>query len=646
MNTKILLVSLLWGALVLAGAASAETFKEQCKTCHSDIYSFLSEGKHKMHDCSTCHGKNSAELNAHMSNPKATKPEVKPIKEGPKFCGKCHQKYYEQYRQVNWKSTPKIEKGSPHGRAPPFDLLLYRYGFVFEHAEPRSHVFMLLDHVIVDRGYKGRFRLKDYRYFVPPDGWDGDIRVMITDAGKDYANAPWKGKDDVAGIKPRAFGAGNRVCLNCKTTDYIVGWETISKGGNKTGFAKFVRAGNDVAAEDIAKGVIKHSLNCVHCHDPHFAKMRVVRDALIEAVKQRGPYPYDKAKNEKAKKQYKVVAFPAVKNNYREVIVWDSDAKPKLNWLTCAQCHVDYECNPVTDAKTDKKLKFDDPRTNVFTWRNIEDGYNFYLNELGIYTFRHKISKARLIKIQHPEVEVWWESKHAKAGVTCIDCHMPEQDGIKLHSPISPQDIGVDKTCLKCHTNWDEEQANYVIEAIQEYSKGKMRDAEFHLSRLVETIAFAEKVGVDPVKLEEARELHSQAHMNWEWWTAENSDGFHDPDEAWLTLGKASTLAEKGWTMLDEEIKKKLAEISAKAPDTGAALAQQYEELSRKYQELGSKLSELQSEVAEAKSAAQEAKRLAEEKPAPEAKGVCGPTAIAVLALLPFAAYAAMRRKL
>ncbi len=637
--THVTASALLLGLILLAGSAGAEEFKGQCKTCHGDVYSFLQEGKHSALDCSTCHGDSSEQLQSHISNPKATKPSVKPLKEGPKFCGQCHPKYYEQYRQVNWKSIPKIEKGTPVGRAPAFDLLLHRYGFVFEHSEPRSHVFMLLDHVIVDRGYKGRFRLKDYRYFVPPEGWDGNIQELIVDTGKNYENAPWKGKQDVAGIKPWTFGAGNRVCLNCKTSDYIVGWETISKGGNTTGYAKFVRAGNDVAAEDIASGTVKRAINCVQCHDPHFAKMRVVRDALIEAVKERGPFPYDSEKNRKAMEKLRVVAFPSVKKNYREVIVWDAEEKdPKLNWLTCAQCHVDYECNPVTDIKTDKKLKFSDPRTNVFTWRNIDDAYNFYTKELGIYTFRHGISKARLIKIQHPEVEVWWESKHERAGVTCIDCHMPEQDGIKLHSPISPQDVGVNKTCLNCHTNWNEEQANYVIEAIQEYSKGKMRDAEFHLSRLVETIAFADKLGVDQAKLEEARELHSRAHINWEWWTAENSDGFHDPDEAWLTLGRASRLAEQGWKMLDEEIKKKLSEISATSPETGAALAQEYERLASKYEELSKRVEELEAEVEQTKST----------PAAPEKKGACGPTAVAALALVPVAGYWLLknRRKL
>ncbi len=94
-----------------------------------------------------------------------------------------------------------------------------------------------------------------------------------------------------------------------------------------------------------------------------------------------------------------------------------------------------------------------------------------------------------------------------------------------------------------------------MIKGVQEYIKGKMRDAEFHLSRLVNAISLAEKMGVKKEIIDSARVLHSKAHLLWEWWTAENSDGFHDPDEAFITLGDASRLAEKGWWMLEEAIK-------------------------------------------------------------------------------------------
>jgi hypothetical protein len=53
-----------------------------------------------------------------------------------------------------------------------------------------------------------------------------------------------------------------------------------------------------------------------------------------------------------------------------------------------------------------------------------------------------------------------------------------------------------------------------------------------------------------------------------------------------------------------------------------------------------------QLEAAVAKAPAAEVPKAEEvATPAPEAKGVCGPTAIAAIAVLPLAAYAAMRRR-
>jgi len=49
--------------------------------------------------------------------------------------------------------------------------------------------------------------------------------------------------------------------------------------------------------------------------------------------------------------------------------------------------------------------------------------------------------------------------------------------------------------------------------------------------------------GVDPVTLDEARKLHRHAQMMWDFIAAENSMGFHNPEEALRILGKASDLA-------------------------------------------------------------------------------------------------------
>jgi hypothetical protein len=76
-------------------------------------------------------------------------------------CGECHRERYEPFLAANPASKPKVEKETTTSRSPLFDTLMRPNGFTREHAEPRSHIFALVDHLLVDRAYGGRFQLKD-----------------------------------------------------------------------------------------------------------------------------------------------------------------------------------------------------------------------------------------------------------------------------------------------------------------------------------------------------------------------------------------------------------------------------------------------------------------------------------------------------
>jgi formate-dependent nitrite reductase cytochrome c552 subunit len=96
------------------------------------------------------------------------------------------------------------------------------------------------------------------------------------------------------------------------------------------------------------------------------------------------------------------------------------------------------------------------------------------LKQLDFFDFKHTVTGARLVKFQHPEAETYAGSVHDKAGVQCHQCHMPKQKA----------------------------------------KNGKL----FSTHGVVESV------------LTQAREKHEEAHVLWEYWTAENSDGFHNPD--------------------------------------------------------------------------------------------------------------------
>lgn len=109
-------------------------------------------------------------------------------------------------------------------------------------------------------------------------------------------------------------------------------------------------------------------------------------------------------------------------------------------------------------------------------------------------------------------------------------------------------------TCMKCHPYWTEKEAEYQIESIQNYIRGKMRKAEFWLAEFIKTYQLAQTVGVSEDVLKESRKFHTKAHTKWEWWTAENSDGFHNPDQAKASLLESIQTSIDGVKFLEKAI--------------------------------------------------------------------------------------------
>jgi formate-dependent nitrite reductase cytochrome c552 subunit len=114
-------------------------------------------------------------------------------------------------------------------------------------------------------------------------------------------------------------------------------------------------------------------------------------------------------------------------------------------------------------------------------------------------------------------------------------------------------------TCVRCHPKWTAEEAEYQVDAIQNYIRGKMRKAEFWLGELINAFIRAKELGVSEDILKEARKEHDRAHILWEWWTAENSDGFHNPEAARQSLAESINASQKGVEILNKAILQKTA---------------------------------------------------------------------------------------
>lgn len=531
MKTRVLAAVIAGGAVValgLPGALTAAKVKPEaklasdgrakCYECHDEVKALKEGSKHAKLACTVCHDK----LDAHMSDPEKNKP-VTIIDQA--LCGKCHKDQFESFYKINYEAAARKEKGVPSGRSPMQDKLLAPYGFTYEHNEPRGHAYMVIDQFAVDRFQGGRFQFKN--------GWKGaDANGKTWDVLVDKAegNKEWKPLSQSA-------MAGNPTCIQCKTSDHILKWKFM---GDKDPKAKWSRESNIV---DVAKDT-NNPVGCIHCHDPHGTQPRIVRDELINEI-DKGARMFA---GKDGKTDLKVISF---RDGFRKIgVMKKTDSR-----MMCAQCHVEYACGKGYEFGTAKSVGFDDQRTNHMPLMQVKELLEHY-RALNFYDFKHEVTGAQLVKLQHPEAETYSGSIHDKAGVQCHQCHMPKQKGkggkmFSSHGVIRPKNH-IKESCLGCHPKDSVEKKLFEIETVQNYTRGKMRKAEYWLGQLIDTYAAAQRMGVVPTVLDQARVKHEEAHVLWEWWTAENSDGFHNPGLARDSLGLSITASKAGVKVLND----------------------------------------------------------------------------------------------
>ena len=514
-----------------------------CFGCHAPIKEFHDAGKHKAVACTSCH----TGIEQHIGNPAARPKTIM----DPANCGTCHANQFRTMYNMNWEKTARKEKVLATGPSPDpaFDKLMMPHGFTKEHNEPRSHAFALYDQVVVDRAFGGRFVNKEGWRFLAKDG--GNFRIW------DYLEDQYPGQDHKA-FKPGTAAAANPVCMSCKSSDHILDWAYM---GDPTPGAKWSRTSK---VNEFVKDV-NHSLNCNFCHDPHSAKPRVIRDGLIQALTRPEKDTLWHSDPRGAKIDVKDLGVRGYTRKIAMLSRYDTN-------LQCGQCHVEYNCNPGTDPTTGQSIGMSDQRTNHFPFKPVTEIGKHY-TDLKFRDFKHGITGALLWKAQHPDVETFYGSKHQKAGVECSQCHMPKVKDPKTgktftsHWQTSPKHY-VKETCLTCHKAWSEKQAVYAIDSLKNRFQGKVRKAEFWLTRFVDKFEEAKDMGVDPKVLDAARDKHYDAHVNWEWWTASNGSHFHNPDQATESLNKSMSISQEGIKMLDEAMAAK-----RKAGTTTAAVA-------------------------------------------------------------------------
>ncbi len=509
-----------------------------CYECHETVKDLHAAGKHSTVNCAACH----RGLKKHLET---QTPETRPVTDTSwEACAKCHENQFKSFMDVTWHRPARDEKSQLTNRAPnPYwDKLMAGHGFTKEHNLTRSHNWMLIDHMVVDRAYGGRFQGKNgWLYFLEK----GKVWDVLEDRYPDAREH-----------KPfitQSAAAANPVCIQCKSQDHILKWAYM---GDPVEGATWSRTSKVV---EVAKD-IQHGLNCFQCHDPHAAKPRIVRDGLIDALTRADG---DTLWHKDPKRTGIKVIEMGVRGFTRKIALLEKyDTR-----LLCGQCHVEYNCNPGYDPKIEDTSKYTvtmaDRRTNHFPYKDVFELYNHYVNKVSFLDFKHALTGGLLWKGQHPESETYYNSKHAKAGAGCDSCHTPKVIDKKTgktytsHFAVTPR-VQLKETCLKCHKSWTEEQARYAIDSIKAHIRGKMRKAEYWLSALIDRIVGAKKAGLEDKIVKQAQDQHLRAHILWEFWTAENSDGFHNPDMARESLTRSVDESQKGIKLIDEALASKI----------------------------------------------------------------------------------------
>ena len=278
-----------------------------------------------------------------------------------------------------------------------------------------------------------------------------------------------------------------------------------------------------------------HPVSCVDCHEPGTMVLRVTRPGFINGIQAL------------ANSDAEVPHLPSIQEWRKgdRSTPYDPNTmatRTEMRSYSCGQCHVEYYCSS------------DFPLT--FPWgkgMNVEQQEAFW-DETKLssgerfYDYKHKETGAEILKAQHPEFELWSQGIHARSGVSCADCHMPYmRDGatkVSDHWVRSPL-LNVNRACQTCH-HFSEQEILARVDVIQDRNHKLLQNGGKAIIALIDAILAAKEAGASDEQLHAAREFQRKAQWRLDFIAAENSMGFHAPQEAARILGEASDLARQG----------------------------------------------------------------------------------------------------
>jgi nitrite reductase (cytochrome c-552) len=292
-------------------------------------------------------------------------------------------------------------------------------------------------------------------------------------------------------------------CYSCKSSNNPALWDEM-------GMAEFDKMSfMEIGAR------IEEPIGCANCHEAVTMRLVVTNPALDEALKAQGKD-------------------------------WTTFTRQEMRTVVCANCHVEYY------FKGDGKYL-------TFPWAkgtNIDQIISYY-EEAGFKDWDYPEAGTPMLKAQHPEYEFFTaDSTHFKAGVSCADCHMPyvSEGAAKfsshdVHSPL----LNPEAACGQCHT--DSEYVVRRVNLIQEQVATTKQNTEDAIIDAITSIqGAAANPNAEAALLDQARNLHRKAQFMWDFVSAENSTGFHNPEYALKILAESTNLARQAQMLAAQSV--------------------------------------------------------------------------------------------
>ncbi|HZI19786.1 MAG TPA: ammonia-forming cytochrome c nitrite reductase subunit c552 [Pyrinomonadaceae bacterium] len=330
--------------------------------------------------------------------------------------------------------------------------------------------------------------------------------------------------DDQVFTERQQFVKQPGTCLHCHASVYVpykrAGGGDLIKGFEALNQQSFFEARKQV----------NHPVTCLDCHDSQTMALRVTRPGFIEGMRAL-------AASDDPVPQMPSVMRWREKGKQGEYDVNALASRQEMRTFVCGQCHVEYYFKG-----TEKRL--------TYPWaKGLKvDQMMAYYDEVKFKDWTHAETGAETLKAQHPEFELYNQGVHARSGVSCSDCHMPYMrvGAMKIsdHHVRSPV-LNLNNACQTCH-KWPEEELKARIETNQTRTYQMRNTAMDALMQLINDIKGAKAAGRSDAELQQARDFQRKAQFYLDFVEAENSMGFHAPQEAVRILGDSINFTRLG----------------------------------------------------------------------------------------------------